>query len=183
MSKGNPVASLFMRAGMTCLSALLLLATASAQNYSITGNTPGFIKKAQDLGALDPTTVISVTTWLKLHNEKQLDNLAQSVNQKGSSNYHKWLTQAQFEASFSPKANEVNAVQNFLQAHGLTLLAVAGIRRSSTGTTAFWKPRRCRELMSTSRPGTSGTTLRKLDSRPWASPVVRHLPPRSAAPA
>jgi subtilase family serine protease len=97
----------------------------SAGNYALSNNTPGFVKHAADLGPVDPTTVISVTVWLNLHNENQLDQLAQQVNQKGSANYHKWLTQAQFNASFSPTSQEVNSVQNFLRAHKLTVLTVA----------------------------------------------------------
>ena len=111
---------------LAVLTTLLgLTATASGQTYAIRGNTPGFIQKARDLGAVDPSTVISVTAWLKLHNEKQLDQLVQQQNQKGSANFHKWITQAQFNARFSPTAQEVKAVQNFLSAHGLTVLTVA----------------------------------------------------------
>src|SRR5207245_8294429 len=44
---------------------------------------------------------------------------------KGSGQFHKWLTQDHFNASFSPTAQEVNAVQNFLSAHNLTVLDVA----------------------------------------------------------
>jgi subtilase family serine protease len=122
---GNKSLSSFRRAGMAAAVVLALLPSALAQNYTIRGNTPGFIKKAQDKGALDPSTVISVTAWLKLHNQTQLDRLAQSINQKGSANYHKWITADQFAATYGPKAQEVKAVQNFLQAHGLTVLAVA----------------------------------------------------------
>src|SRR6266853_935265 len=113
-------------AALVLLSALsVFLPLASAQTYTIHGNTPGFIQKSQDLGSVDPSSVISVTAWLKLRNEGKLDQLAQSQKQKGSPNYQKWITQAQFNASFSPTAQEVKAVQNFLMAHGLTVLAVA----------------------------------------------------------
>jgi len=98
---------------------------AGGQSFTVHGNTPGFIKNAKDLGAVDPSTIISVTTWLKLHNEDKLDRLVQGQNQKGSANYHKWITQADFNASFAPTSQEVKAVQNFLSAHGLTLLSVA----------------------------------------------------------
>lgn len=125
MSKRNSVISLLSRGGIAAITALGLLTAAGAQTFVISGNTPGFIKKATDQGAVDPSTVISVTAWLKLHNESKLDSLAQSVTQKGSSSYHKWITQDQFNSNFAPKAQEVKAVQNFLQAHGLTLLAVA----------------------------------------------------------
>jgi subtilase family serine protease len=113
-------------AALVLLSALsAFLPLASAQTYTIHGNTPGFIQKSQDLGAVDASSVISVTAWLKLRNEGKLDHLAQSQKQKGSPNYQKWITQAQFNASFSPTAQEVKAVQNFLSAHGLTTLIVA----------------------------------------------------------
>src|SRR6202158_1956206 len=113
-------------AALVLLSALpAFLPLASAQTYRIHGNTPGFIQKSQDLGAVDPSSVISVTAWLKLHNEGKLDQLAHSQRQKGSPNYQKWITQDQFNSSFSPTAQEVKAVQNFLSAHGLTVLAVA----------------------------------------------------------
>ena len=102
------------------------VATAAiAQNTTVHGNTPGFVQKAKDLGPTDPNTVITVTAWLKLHNEAQLDKLVQQQNQKGSPNYHKWISQAQFDASFGPTAQELKAVQNFLNAHGLTTIDIA----------------------------------------------------------
>lgn len=55
--------------------------SASSQSYTLSGNTPGFVSTAKDLGAVDPSTVISVTVWLKLHNEAQLDTLAQQQSQ------------------------------------------------------------------------------------------------------
>ena len=124
----RPFARLLFRslAALVLLSALsAFLPLASAQTHTIHGNTPGFIQKAQDLGAVDPSSVISVTAWLKLHNEGKLDQLVESQKQKGSANYQKWITQAQFNASFSPTAQEVKAVQNFLSAHGLATLTVA----------------------------------------------------------
>ena len=39
---------------LSTLSAFLPLA--SAQTYTIHGNTPGFIQKSQDLGAVDPSS-------------------------------------------------------------------------------------------------------------------------------
>ncbi|HEY4660027.1 MAG TPA: hypothetical protein VIG91_00885 [Terriglobales bacterium] len=64
MSNRNSAISLLIRGGITAMTALVLLAAATAQTYTITGNTPGFIKKATDQGAVDPSTVISVTAWL-----------------------------------------------------------------------------------------------------------------------
>jgi subtilase family serine protease len=115
-----------LTAGLATLFTVLgMLSLASAQSYVISGNTPGFIKQAQDLGAADPSAVISVTAWLSLHNENKLDQLVKGQNQKRSPNYHKWITQGQFNSNFGPTSQEVNAVQNFLSAHNLTVVDVA----------------------------------------------------------
>jgi subtilase family serine protease len=114
-----------MKKILIIFSSIALSTVVHAQPTTIAKNTPGFIEKATDLGPVDPNTVISVTAWLKLHNESQLDSLVQSLHQKGSPNYHKWITQDQFNASFGPTSQEVSAVQNFLSAHGLTVLEVA----------------------------------------------------------
>src|SRR6266568_2137221 len=97
----------------------------NAYGYVVHGNTPGFVQSAMDNGATDPTTVITVTAWLKLHNESQLDQLVQQLYSKNSPSFHKWINQDQFNASFSPSPQEANAVQNFLTAHGFSILAVA----------------------------------------------------------
>ncbi len=97
----------------------------NAYGYVVHGNTPGFVQRAVDNGATDPGTVITVTAWLKLHNENQLDQLVQQLYSKKSPNFQKWINQDQFNANFSPSLQEANAVQNFLTAHGFSILAIA----------------------------------------------------------
>jgi subtilase family serine protease len=92
---------------------------------TIANNTPGFIHKAKNIGPVDPSTMITVTVWLHLRNGGRLDQLAQQMYRKGSPNYHKWLNQTQFNAGFAPTAQAVNAVENFLTAHRLSVLTVA----------------------------------------------------------
>jgi subtilase family serine protease len=94
-------------------------------NFTIPDNTPGFVKKATRSGTADPAQTIDVQVWLKLHNESQLDKLVQDQRTKGSPNYHRWLNQSDFDARFSPSSQEVNAVSNFLRAHGLAVTDVA----------------------------------------------------------
>src|SRR5438876_414193 len=93
--------------------------------FGVAGNTPDFTRKAADLGPVNPDTVITVTVWLKLHNENQLDALVQQQHQRGSTQYRQWITQDQFNGSFGPTTQEVNAVQNFLNAKKLSTLFVA----------------------------------------------------------
>jgi len=97
----------------------------NAYGYLIKDNTPGFISQAVDQGPADPTMVISVAAWLKLQNENQLDQAIQQLYNSKSPNFHKWLNQSQFNASFSPTTQQVNAVQNFLTAHGLSVIDIA----------------------------------------------------------
>ena len=107
------------------MAVLLTLAAGPGYAGSLANNTPGFVKKAVDTGAVDPATVITVTAWLELHNKASLDSLVKQQNTRGSGKYHAWITQQQFNASYGPTANEVNAVQNYLSAHNLTVLTVA----------------------------------------------------------
>jgi subtilase family serine protease len=95
-----------------------------ATTYNITGNTPGFVRQAVDKGAVDPSTTLTVSVWLKLHNQQQLDRLVSQQNQRGASNYHRWITQNQFDATYGPTVREVNAVSQFLTAQNLTVLYV-----------------------------------------------------------
>ena len=108
-----------------CLTVSAGLAQSVNSAATLTKNTPGFIKVAKDLGPVNPSTVISVTAWLKLHNENRLDQLVKQQYQKGSPNFHKWITQAQFNAQFGPTAQEVKAVANFLTAHKLSIVEIA----------------------------------------------------------
>lgn len=88
---------------------------------NISGNTPGWVSKAQNLGATDASQTIDLTVWLKLHNEGQLQKQLHDLYTPKSGSYHQWLSQSQFNASYSPTAQEVNAVSNFLTAHGFTI--------------------------------------------------------------
>lgn len=108
-----------------CLMPVLLCFAALGTSQTIPNDTPGFITNAVDVGPVNPADVIEVTVWLQLHNQQQLDQLVQSQHQKGSNNYQKWLNQTQFDANFSPTAQEVKSVSNFLTAHNLTVESVA----------------------------------------------------------
>ena len=117
------VATLAIVAGA---SARFAFANASSQNSSaISDNTPGWVSKAQNLGATDATQNIDLTVWLKLHNENQLQKQISDLYTPGNANYHKWLSQSQFNTNYSPTAQQVKSVSNFLTAHGFTILDTA----------------------------------------------------------
>jgi len=117
--------SINMKKFLALFFSIALSAALSAYAAPVANNTPGFIKKATDLGPLDLNSMINVTVWLQLHNEGKLDTLVKEQKQKGSTNYKKWITQDQFNASFAPTAKEVDLVQKFLTSRGLSVEAVA----------------------------------------------------------
>jgi subtilase family serine protease len=103
----------------------VVLGAGNGNSFAISGNTPGFVAMATDLGPADPNTVMAVTVWLNLHNEAKLDKLVSQQQQRGSGQYHNWITQDQFNASFGPTSQELNSVQNHLNAKGLSTVFVA----------------------------------------------------------
>jgi subtilase family serine protease len=97
----------------------------SGNSIKISGNTPGWVSKAQNLGATDSTQTIDLTVWLKLQNENKLQKQLQDLYTPGNANYHKWLNQGQFDAGYSPTSQQVKSVSNFLNSHGFTILDTA----------------------------------------------------------
>jgi len=111
--------------GFPVVTVVLAAGNGNGNSFTISGNTPGFVAKATDLGSVDPNTVIAVTVWLNLHNEAKLGKLVEQQQQHGSGQYHNWITQEQFNASFGPTSQELNSVQNYLNAKGLSTVFVA----------------------------------------------------------
>jgi subtilase family serine protease len=122
------------------VAAALTPAASSAQtsNVTVTGNTPGWLGSAKDLGPADANATIGLTVWLKLQHEDQLDSAARSVATKGNANYHKYLTPGQVQATYSPSNGTVNGVTNWLKAKGFTVADTApnGYYLNVTGTVA-----------------------------------------------
>ena len=101
----------------------LLAGTASAQGnlQVLTGSTPGFVSQAKDLGAEDPGKQITVSVWLKRHNEAAFQELLRQQYTPGSPTYHQWLTTEQYAATFGPRSAEASVVGNFLKSHNLSV--------------------------------------------------------------
>ena len=98
---------------------------APASGATLAGEVPGFVAQATDLGPTAATDTITVTVWLSLHNQARLAQLVKDQQTKGNANYHKWLSAADVAAQFSPTAQEVKSVSNYLQAKGLTVVGAA----------------------------------------------------------
>jgi len=84
------------------------------------------------LGPEDQAVSLSVTVWLKLHNEATLDALLQQMYDKSSPNYHHWFTMTQWKETFAPTVGDVEAVQKFLGDYHLNVSSVSPNNHSVT---------------------------------------------------
>ena len=110
---------------MLCFFVVTSTGLALAANvHAIANNTPRIPSNAQNLGAENANKSMTVTLWLRQHNKAELDALARSMYQKGSANYHRWLTREQYSARFAPTAQEAATVRDYLTARGLKVASV-----------------------------------------------------------
>jgi subtilase family serine protease len=113
--------SLFLTAAL----ALTMVHSAAAQSPREVGrpypdaSTP----KPIDLGQLSQvsgTTPISFTIALKLRELSEAESLLTAIHTAGNSQYHRFLTAAEFASRFGPTQSDVAQVIAALGAHGLT---------------------------------------------------------------
>jgi subtilase family serine protease len=96
----------------------------NAKGMRIANNTPRFVHQAENIGPEDSSRVIEVTVWVRLNNQNAFHQLVQQLYQKDSPRYHQWLTPAEFNDNFAPKAEAARVVQDFLTAHNLSVVSV-----------------------------------------------------------
>ena len=110
-----------MGIAVTCLSmaatGTTLAATDSARNSA---PAPLLIKHSTDLGAVDPSSTIEITMWLKLRDEKALDNALTAQRENGAP----YLSSAQIDSQLAPTAASVADVSRFLTSRGLNVTGV-----------------------------------------------------------
>jgi kumamolisin len=93
-----------------------------------TSNTSGVIaavpqlqaNSAKDLGAAASSTRLSVALTLRYRNQAQLDRLIAEQLSAGSQ-YHRWLTNEQFNATYAPSASSYQRVISTLQRAGFRI--------------------------------------------------------------
>jgi subtilase family serine protease len=118
-----------------------LLASASEQppaTVTIQGNVAPALQDATFVSHSDPNAVLTIVVGLKRHNEAEFADLLNRLYDDNSSDYHRWITPADFLAKFSPSQGDVDAVHQHLESHGLTVKRVSDNRVlvQATGTVA-----------------------------------------------
>ena len=114
---------------------------AGAGRVLLPGNVSPRAKPEFDQGPSDPSLAMRrMTLLLKIAPRKQaqLDQLVARQQDTSSSNYHKWLTPAEFGRRFGRSPEEIATVKNWLLSQGFTVDSVSNsaTRISFSGTAA-----------------------------------------------
>ncbi len=101
--------------------------------WSITTNG-----QAALVGKVSPTQNMRLTIALPLQNQAALESFLTGLYTPGSPTFHQFLTVEQFTAQYGPSVADYNALINFAQNHGLTVVATSPnrVNLQVTGTAA-----------------------------------------------
>ena len=107
------------------LLSALLLATAHAQAAAPSVVKPGslspHLREATDLGPAPLSESHAVVVGLALRNRDDLEAFLQELQDPTSPNYHRFLTQEEFNERFAPRPEDEQAVVDHLQSNGLEI--------------------------------------------------------------
>ncbi len=111
---------------------------AASQRVLLPGVLPPALAHATLTGKDDASRPLHLTVSLALANPAALQARAKGVNVKGSAQYHKFMTPAEFTSTFAPAVDHVTKVRDFLQQQGLTVTSQSADRLllNVTGTEA-----------------------------------------------
>ena len=119
-------------------SAALTLSSApcSAATWASTSTQAIKLPTAVDLGPITGVATMTVRVGLSIQNKSTLLGVVKEVSDPSSKSYGDFLTPAEFKASYSPSAEQVNAVVDYLGRAGLTHIEVEpnNLLISATGT-------------------------------------------------
>ena len=82
---------------------------------------PSIVTRLAPTGQLPATTNLPLAIGLPLRNEAALDEFLSQLYDPGSTNYHRYLTPAEFTARFGPTEAEYAAVKNFAVTNGFII--------------------------------------------------------------
>ena len=94
--------------------------TTQSKEIAAVPHTTGILA-AQDLGRRDATATTRVTVTLAYNHQSELDALVHQISDPSSPQYHRFLTNDQFNSYFAPTAQQEQQVAAALRAAGLTV--------------------------------------------------------------
>lgn len=108
------------------LAAMLAFAgrAPAQQHFTLTNHVPRAVasRQAEWVGELPGTHRLSLAVSLPLHHEVELDDLLQQLYDPESPDFRQYLTVEEFTERFGPTQEEYDALLNFAEANGLTVV-------------------------------------------------------------
>jgi uncharacterized repeat protein (TIGR01451 family) len=116
--------SLLMVGSGFVLPLVVVFSSAAADSgmRTLHGHVPAIVSQLQPLGQLSVGANLNLAIGLPLRNQDTLTNLLAQIYDPASTNYHKYLTPAQFTEQFGPTAQDYQTVSNFARQNGLTVI-------------------------------------------------------------
>lgn len=105
-----------------CILPAVCLVTPAQGAQTLRGLVPQAVAHATLVGRMPPSTRLNLSISLPLRNQEALDLFIESVNDPSSSNYHRYLTSAEFAEQYGPAETDYQALIAFAQAQGLVVI-------------------------------------------------------------
>ncbi len=86
--------------------------------HLLRGHVPAIVSQLNALGQLPADTNLNLCLGVPLRNTNELETLLAEQQNPASTNYHRWLTPAQFTGRFGPTEQDYQKVVNYAQRHG-----------------------------------------------------------------
>jgi subtilase family serine protease len=122
--------------GLVCLAAFAATAALAGNGHgggngggdaarlTIAGTKPAWTAAAKPAGAVSQASTQSAKVWLAPRNAAQLDSLARAVTDPASAQYRQYLSHAQYVSQFAPTADQLSAVESWLEGAKLQVTGV-----------------------------------------------------------
>jgi subtilase family serine protease len=109
-----------------------------AGTIPLSGTVPPWLSKAEKLGPADESKPVLITAFLSWRNPAELQQLLRDQTDPGSSRFEQFLAPEQFHAEFSPRPQDVIAVQSALRGFGfhIEFTPDSGLFVRASGTVA-----------------------------------------------
>lgn len=103
--------------------ALLGQGAPGPDRITLEGHVPAILSRLTPIGELPATNEMELAIGLPLRNQYELERFLSELQDPRSSNYHKYLSPAQFTQSFGPTQRQYDALITFASEHGLRIRA------------------------------------------------------------
>ncbi|HZT23155.1 MAG TPA: protease pro-enzyme activation domain-containing protein [Verrucomicrobiae bacterium] len=121
--RASGLGAMLLCTGNLCVHAALPVGGSPDGFRTLVGHVPSIVRGLQAQGNVPANQVLHLAIGLPLRNTNELAQLLEQVYDPASTNYHRYLTPAEFTERFGPTEQDYQMVENFARVNGLTVTA------------------------------------------------------------